>query len=55
MHSRNPAARLVIEAPGAGRLIGWMLVVLATVLGGKVGQNDVDESARATASPSAAT
>ena len=49
MHSRNVAAR-------AGRwsaqhrktaILGWILfVVLATVLGGKVGQNDLDESAR---------
>ena len=48
MQSRNPAAR-------AGRwsakhrktaILGWLLfVVLATVLGGKVGQNDLDESA----------
>jgi uncharacterized membrane protein YdfJ with MMPL/SSD domain len=49
MQSRNPAAR-------AGRwsakhrktaILGWLLfVVLATVLGGKVGQNDLDEGAR---------
>jgi uncharacterized membrane protein YdfJ with MMPL/SSD domain len=49
MQSRNLAAR-------AGRwsaqhrktaILGWILfVVLATVLGGKVGQNDLDESAR---------
>ena len=49
MQSRNPAAR-------AGRwsakhrktaVLGWILfVVLATVLGGKIGQNDLDESAR---------
>ena len=49
MHSRNLAAR-------AGRwsaqhrktaILGWILfVVLATVLGGKVGQNDLDDSAR---------
>jgi uncharacterized membrane protein YdfJ with MMPL/SSD domain len=49
MHSRNLAAR-------AGRwsaqhrktaILGWILfVVLATVLGGKVGQKDLDESAR---------
>jgi uncharacterized membrane protein YdfJ with MMPL/SSD domain len=49
MHSRNVAAR-------AGRwsaqhrktaILGWILfVVLATVLGGQVGQNDLDESAR---------
>ncbi|MDQ1741348.1 MAG: hypothetical protein QOE53_3000, partial [Pseudonocardiales bacterium] len=49
MHARNPAAR-------AGRwsaqhrktaILGWILfVVLATVLGGKVGQNDLDNSAR---------
>jgi RND superfamily putative drug exporter len=49
MHSRNVAAR-------AGRwsaqhrktaILGWILfVVLATVLGGKVGQKDLDESAR---------
>ena len=49
MHARNPAAR-------AGRwsaqhrktaILGWILfVVLATVLGGKVGQNDLDKSAR---------
>jgi uncharacterized membrane protein YdfJ with MMPL/SSD domain len=49
MQSRNPAAR-------AGRwsaqhrkaaILGWILfVVLATVLGGKVGQNDLDDSAR---------
>src|SRR5215204_1994361 len=49
MNSRNPAAR-------AGRwsaqhrktaILGWILfVVLATVLGGKVGQNDLDDSAR---------
>ena len=49
MKSRNPAAR-------AGRwsarhrktaIVGWLLfVVLATVLGGKVGQNDLDEAAR---------
>ena len=48
MQSRNPAAR-------AGRwsakhrktaILGWLLfVVLATVIGGKVGQNDLDESA----------
>jgi RND superfamily putative drug exporter len=48
MQSRNPAAR-------AGRwsakhrktaILGWLLfVVLATVLGGKVGQKDLDESA----------
>ena len=58
MQSRNLAAR-------AGRwsaqhrktaILGWIVfVVLATVLGGKVGQNDIDESAPATASPSAAT
>jgi uncharacterized membrane protein YdfJ with MMPL/SSD domain len=49
MHPRNVAAR-------AGRwsaqhrktaILGWILfVVLATVLGGQVGQNDLDESAR---------
>jgi uncharacterized membrane protein YdfJ with MMPL/SSD domain len=49
MQSRNPAAR-------AGRwsarhrktaILGWILfVVLATVLGAKVGQNDLDEAAR---------
>ena len=49
MQSRNPAAR-------AGRwsarhrktaIVGWLLfVVLATVLGGKVGQNDLDDAAR---------
>ena len=49
MQSRNLAAR-------AGRwsaqhrktaILGWILfVVLATVLGGKIGQNDLDESAR---------
>jgi uncharacterized membrane protein YdfJ with MMPL/SSD domain len=49
MHSRNPAAR-------AGRwssqhrktaILGWIaFVVLATVLGGKVGQNSLDDSAR---------
>jgi uncharacterized membrane protein YdfJ with MMPL/SSD domain len=49
MQSRNPAAR-------AGRwsakhrktaILGWLLfVVLATVLGSKVGQNDLDEGAR---------
>ncbi len=49
MQSRNPAAR-------AGRwsaqhrktaILGWILfVVLATVLGGKIGQNDLDDSAR---------
>src|SRR5215210_3886811 len=49
MKSRNLAAR-------AGRwsaqhrkpaILGWILfVVLATVVGGKVGQNDLDESAR---------
>jgi uncharacterized membrane protein YdfJ with MMPL/SSD domain len=49
MQSRNPAAR-------AGRwsakhrktaILGWLLfVVLATVLGGKVGQNDLDDAAR---------
>src|SRR3954468_1874395 len=49
MHTRNLAAR-------AGRwsaqhrkiaILGWILfVVLATVLGGKVGQNDLDDSAR---------
>ena len=49
MHSRNLAAR-------AGRwsaqhrktaILGWILfVVLAAVLGGKVGQNDLDDSAR---------
>ena len=49
MQSRNLAAR-------AGRwsaqhrktaILGWIVfVVLATVLGGKVGQNDIDESAR---------
>ena len=48
MQSRNPAAR-------AGRwsaqhrktaILGWLLfVVLATVLGGKIGQNDLDDSA----------
>jgi RND superfamily putative drug exporter len=48
MHPRNVAAR-------AGRwsaqhrktaILGWILfVVLATVLGGQVGQNDLDESA----------
>ena len=49
MQSRNLAAR-------AGRwsaqhrktaILGWILfVVLAVVVGGKVGQNDLDESAR---------
>src|SRR3712207_1084308 len=49
MQFRNPAAR-------AGRwsaahrktaILGWILfVVLATVLGGKVGQNDLDDAAR---------
>src|SRR5215211_4793966 len=49
MQSRSPAAR-------AGRwsaqhrktaILGWILfVVLATVLGGKVGQNDLDASGR---------
>ena len=49
MQSRNPAAR-------AGRwsakhrktaIVGWLLfVVLATVLGGKIGQNDLDDAAR---------
>src|SRR4051794_38383433 len=49
MQPRNPAAR-------AGRwsaqhrktaIFGWVLfVVLATVVGGKVGQNSVDDSAR---------
>ena len=49
MQPRNPAAR-------AGRwsakhrktaILGWILfVVLATVVGGKVGQNDLDDSAR---------
>jgi uncharacterized membrane protein YdfJ with MMPL/SSD domain len=49
MHTRNPAAR-------AGRwsaqhrktaIFGWILfVVLAAVVGGKVGQNDLDDSAR---------
>ena len=49
MQSRNPAAR-------AGRwsakhrkaaIVGWLLfVVLATVVGGKVGQNDLDDAAR---------
>ena len=37
-------------------ILGWILfVVLATVLGGKVGQNDLDDSAGAAGSPSAAT
>ena len=49
MHSRNPAARVGRWSAQHRRtaIIGWIaFVVLATVLGGKVGQNDVDEFAR---------
>jgi uncharacterized membrane protein YdfJ with MMPL/SSD domain len=49
MNSRNPAARLGRWSAQHRRtaILGWILfVVLATVLGGKVGQNDLDDSAR---------
>src|SRR3954447_24678231 len=49
MQPRNLAARAGRWSAEHRRtaILGWILfVVLATVLGGKVGQNDVDESAR---------
>ena len=49
MQSRNPAARLGRWSAQHRKtaILGWILfVVLATVLGGKVGQNDLDDSAR---------
>jgi RND superfamily putative drug exporter len=49
MESRNPAARIGRWSAGHRRtaILGWILfVVLATVLGGKVGQNDLGDSAR---------
>src|SRR5215218_3881306 len=48
MQSRSPAARAGSWSAQHRKtaIIGWILfVVLATVLGGKVGQNDIDESA----------
>src|SRR3954454_23886111 len=48
MKSRNLAARAGRWSAQHRRtaVLGWILfVVLATVLGGKVGQNDLDESA----------
>jgi RND superfamily putative drug exporter len=49
MQSRNPAARIGRWSAQHRRtaILGWILfVVLAAVLGGKVGQNDLDDSAR---------
>jgi RND superfamily putative drug exporter len=49
MNSRNPAARIGRWSAQHRRtaILGWILfVVLATVFGGKVGQNDLDDSAR---------
>ena len=49
MQSRNPAARIGRWSAQHRKtaILGWILfVVLATVLGGKVGQNDLDDSAR---------
>jgi uncharacterized membrane protein YdfJ with MMPL/SSD domain len=49
MNARNPAARIGRWSAQHRRtaIFGWILfVVLATVLGGKVGQNDLDDSAR---------
>ena len=46
MQSRNPAARVGRWSAQHRKtaILGWILfVVLATVLGGKVGQNDLDE------------
>jgi RND superfamily putative drug exporter len=48
MQSRNLAARAGRWSSQHRRtaILGWILfVVLATVLGGRVGQNDIDESA----------
>src|SRR3954465_7757643 len=48
MHSNNLAARAGrwSAQPRKAAIIGWIaFVVLATVLGGKVGQNTVEESA----------
>src|SRR3954471_6547138 len=49
MQSRNPAARLGrwSATHRKAAILGWIaFVVLATVLGGKVGQKDLDDSAR---------
>src|SRR4051794_36603939 len=49
MNSRNPAARIGRWSAQHRKtaILGWILfVVLATVLGGKVGQNSLDDSAR---------
>jgi uncharacterized membrane protein YdfJ with MMPL/SSD domain len=49
MHSRNPAARIGRWSAQHRKtaILGWILfVVLAAVIGGKVGQNDLDDSAR---------
>src|SRR4051794_18305325 len=49
MPSRNPAARTGRWSAQHRKtaIFGWLLfVVLATVLGGKVGQNSLDDSAR---------
>src|SRR3954447_2195085 len=49
MQSRNLAARAGRWSAQHRRtaILGWiMFVVLATVVGGKVGQNDLDDSAR---------
>ena len=48
MHSRNLAARAGRWSAQHRRtaVIGWIVfVVLAVVVGGKIGQNDLDESA----------